>query len=476
MQSQPFGGYILVGVDGIGEPTTAHGPINANQFDPATLNGIAHSYLPSIRVNATTHEVDGITVAMIFVGAPDPPAIAIFSKDGQYADATGRSQTVFRAGDVFVRRGTQSVRWSYTDLAWVLTPIENAVREDERRRATAYVDAVSQGQRGRSLATGPIGSLSWQLEDNDFQSALLEAMRANDEIPIRHAFLSLVGEAGALLNQSDGDDDLNRLLDRLTTALSLAVTYDDRKLFAAVLATFQSIYALGVTGDGNLALGVRGIRLLWGIATRIEAVGGLAIRLRGWWAIRPLTLHGDGRLTQLHYVSWFRHALTEASRANLLYTEPDENGNPVEIGGPLVAVARQHVERIPALRPDTPSVSRFELNTAPDEHDPVLDSLAQFDAIWGIVAVARSRREFDHYPSFAAFYARRTAPVLETLAASPDVRQQVAHEDEPFLRDAMKSVIDTAEQQSWAAYHRPWDLHSSVVQTYLEDQPERPSL
>jgi hypothetical protein len=118
-------------------------------------------------------------------------------------------------------------------------------------------------------------------------------------------------------------------------------------------------------------------KLLWRIVVGVEAVGGLAVRLKRYWAVRALAMPSAALSKQIREPSWIRHALTAASWARLLYTQPaGEDAQPVEIGGPVVALARQLVERIPALRPDT-EVSRFELNTAPEPFDKVLDSLTR---------------------------------------------------------------------------------------------------
>ena len=91
---------------------------------------------------------------------------------------------------------------------------------------------------------------------------------------------------------------------------------------------------------------------MWRIVVGVEAVGGLAVRLRCYWAIRALAMPSPALSRQIREPSWIRHALTAASWARLLYTQPSsEDAQPVEIGGPTVALARQLVERIPCASP-----------------------------------------------------------------------------------------------------------------------------
>jgi hypothetical protein len=84
---------VLVGVDNSGVPSKRLGELKVSDFDPANLYRIAHSYLPTIQVRAATHDIDGITVAIIYIGSPDPPGVAILVKDGQYADGN-KTKTV----------------------------------------------------------------------------------------------------------------------------------------------------------------------------------------------------------------------------------------------------------------------------------------------------------------------------------------------------------------------------------------------
>ncbi len=101
-------------------------------------------------------------------------------------------------------------------------------------------------------------------------------------------------------------------------------------------------------------------RLWLEIGTWVESAGGLAVRLREWWAIRPLVLQPYTSGGE-HYNNWLRHSLTEAARANLLVNDA---GKP--IAGAFLGFARLHADRLPALRPDMPTVNaEFVLGVPP---------------------------------------------------------------------------------------------------------------
>ena len=127
-------------------------------------------------------------------------------------------------------------------------------------------------------------------------------------------------------------------------------------------------------------------------------------------------------------------------------------------------MARQLVERVSALRPDT-QVSAFVLNSTPDEYDRVLDSLIQFDIYWCVAAAARTGRDWDQYPSAAAFYARRASPAFERLITDDEARTLVLADDADNLEEAITIVVETAQSISWNSYHRPWDIRESTIVT-----------
>jgi hypothetical protein len=466
MQSIPTGGYVLVGVDDAGVPSSRLGQLDVKQFDPANLHRIAEGYLPTVQVRSATHNIDGVTVAIIWIGPPEPPGAAIIVRDGQYQDRA-KSKHVFSAGDVFVRRGTQSLRWRPSDLPIVLKRWEDSIREEERRRASAYFAQVEVGERGRAIAQGPVGALTWRLASEEFDAALLEAMRADDSVTLRRLILSFGADAASLVRGEV--EELDLLLDRLLAALAVAVTYVDKELFNQLLGVLVDVYRTALDSSGNALPSDDSWpqALMWRVVTGVEAVGGLAVRLKQLWAVRPLA-QPDQRLSlQMREPSWIRHAVTAASWANLLFTAPSEEGaEPTKIGGPVVAVARQLVERIPALRPDT-QVSPFELNVAPEAYDKVLDSLIQFDVFWCIIAVADSGRYHNQFPSFASFYPHRADPALELLINDPEARGVVLEEDAVNLKDAMKSVVDVAAQVAASERRWPWHSDSETVEGFL---------
>lgn len=81
---QVRGGYIIVGVDGHGDPTGDMEGCSPQLFDEANLKAKLVKYLPEpLVIGSRVTERDGHTVVLIWV-APNPLGCAVFAGDGQY--------------------------------------------------------------------------------------------------------------------------------------------------------------------------------------------------------------------------------------------------------------------------------------------------------------------------------------------------------------------------------------------------------
>lgn len=88
MQALSDGGYIVVGVDGTGRPTTQAGIIDSRLFDETALRQAVEKYLPPPNhLVAQVHVVDGISVALVYVGRR-AEGFTIFKSQGQTSSRT----------------------------------------------------------------------------------------------------------------------------------------------------------------------------------------------------------------------------------------------------------------------------------------------------------------------------------------------------------------------------------------------------
>lgn len=471
MQSLNSGGYIVIGVDGKGTPAPSDPQINPDDFDEQKVRSAVKKYLSEpFSIRTQVHEVDGIPVAVVYIG-PNRHGFSVFTAEGQY-EKNGKNSSVFRKGDVYCRHGSSSERWQQSDISRILVGLRHRIREEERKELGDAIRTYEQGIRGSEIQHRPIGALNWQLEVEDFDSALLAAIRADDQISVKSLTLDIISQGTSFFRHENPDSDVfEALVDRLSSMLAVSITYEQSRLFKSSLDALQRIYWSTADEYGN-PLNDRAplTQRAWlSIGARLEGLGALALRMRAWWAI-PSLIHSSGGIDGTQAFSWLRHSLTNAARAGLLSAADGRI-----IPGAFIGFARQASARIPALHPDIPesAVSGFEIGVAPNSHDPLLDSIVQFDLIWCTYVYLNTGKRNDIYPSFSGYFAQRVAPAAKILL-SKDFRQEVMPGvAEDNLRTAMQTVLDYAKNESWSTRLSDWHLSSPELDEFLAGAPLR---
>ncbi len=155
---QVRGGYLVIGVDGTGTPDGGLDAVDPRLFDEAMLTPRLLKYLPSpLTLRVRLIERGGHQIAVLFVG-PHPAGCAFFTRDGRYHDGK-REVVVFRAGDVYWRDGTRSVRMSQQGFESVVqqrvarAQAERLAGNDEPSLARALEHLLAEGRRVRVSVT-----------------------------------------------------------------------------------------------------------------------------------------------------------------------------------------------------------------------------------------------------------------------------------------------------------------------------------
>ena len=447
MRSNTRGGYLVYGVDKNGNPARTQPPIRPEHFDEAEIRQKVEKFLgKAFELAASVHIKDGWPIAVVYVHRA-PYGLSPMEENGDYQGPPYKSPR-FKRGDIFVRHGTQVARLAHSDIARLVRPELDAARHQAHAEYSEIVIALRHAEAGSRIAQGTVGALTWRLPREEFDAGVIQAIRSDDRVVLRAMLLPVAGAANALVSNRQNRSDLLTLLDRVASAAALAIAFEHDWLFEQSLATLRRIYALGDrrTGypRGNVAISTPDVLLA--VASHIEAVGALAIRLELWCAARSLTLNPswDG-----YYISWLRHAITEASRANLLTETRGDRTLRVS----FVSFAYDLVNNLPAVRPDLPDHAlggRLSHGDPPNE-DALLDSILQFDFAWCVLAVLNSgssdKRHF--YPSFATFYGRRINTFAERLATDASVRTGLLGEvSDQDLRVALQTVISAADREA----------------------------
>lgn len=451
------GGFLVIGVDGQGKPTGNVTVGQAKLFDEARLRPKLLKWLPdTLEIYSQAHEVDGHHVVLVHV-APNPAGCAFFRADGQYDQPGKASKVVFREGEVFHRDGTQSVRLNHQGLEQVIR--QRVERERERwqaEHAESYrrlADELRAGATGQQVAQGPSVEFNLALEPDVLVEAAIELLRANDDIPLRRMLSRAVPELRDLFRSGD-EEGATGLLDRLTCLAATFLELGRHEWFEQVIDTLMSIYGIGFENEAPIVNAPpRRSAVLWlAIVERVLALGSLAVRRSDWQAVRDLVARRHPDMHEM-YTTWLRHAMTMASRTELLTTRDGSQ----EVLDSLLSRARNVIRRLEWLRPDVGA-----------EDEKVLTGLTQFDFLAGLVAMADSNNKSGIFPNFARFYAERTMPAAQRLLREPTMRTIIYPGDDQDLAAALHT-IDREAQRAGFQYDG-WDGFTQDVNTFIREQ------
>jgi hypothetical protein len=464
---QVEGGYIVIGADNYGKPTGQLSEESAKLFDEAILRNKLKKYLPEpfdLR-SCIYRRSDGNLLAAIGT-LPHRDGFMIMKALGQY-EKNKKQIVVFQPGDVFVRHGTASERWSQHDIERILARIIERRKEVWRADVTrSILEPIDTGQNAKLLTEGPLSALSWQLDAETFDNSIKELIRRKDGIALRSLLDRMAKDAIELIrsDKSGSFDELRTLLTRLVCLSAYSLAFRKRKLFYATMKAAAKIYNSGFDSNGIVSSSRDGSRIksLWlEIGLRVIALGAPGVRIEEWEAVRYLILQMpldaenvfNGKKTP-----WIRHAQIEASRANLLI----DNVKNDRSGRAMLSLAHQLVEQEECLRTDLPLGD-----------DRLLNSILQFDVLAALTAMvdAGNMSYGLWYPSFAFWYSKRSEPIVNALLTDKKLREGLLANDfdEDFLANAFRAVNEAAHHQAFTIWDG-WD--SNALRDFLQKHPK----
>ena len=462
------GGYMLIGIGPDAKPS---GLLDGNAdlqttFDEAQLVAKLRKWIPEPVTLATrVTEREGHKVVLIYV-APHPQGCAILQRDGQF----GGNQLLFKAGDVFWRDGTSTVRMSQAGFEEVVAGrIEAAKsewmeeqREIRRREQTEY-EAASRG-------SAALGSVNLDLEQSALNVGALELVRREDDIALRYLLNEAISRARDLSVRGEIAAELGDLLDRLTCVAATFLAYGRDDWFDQVIAVFVRIYSMPVGEDDgkrfaySSSIDPREIapRIWLQIIERIFGLGALAVREENWQAVRTLTLQQPRRV-DTYERNWVRHTITMAARAS--HFQEQTAGQAKELS--LLNLSRAVAVRLDCLRLD---------GVAADDDD-LVTSLAAFDVLTNIVAVDGAGEAAGRYfyPNFSWFESKRVVPTVSRLLSDSDMRQAIFKGTDEQLAIALKTIGDlaTKEGMRFFGFEGWWPEIEDFIAKNLPPAPAR---
>jgi hypothetical protein len=447
---QVKGGHIVIGVDEAGVPTGDMDGANTSPFDPANLVPKMQRFVDgSLEIASSVLTKDGHTLVLISV-SPNARGCAFFQIDGQYPDPRqpGQSVTVFRAGDVFWRENTRSVRIRREGFEEIIER-RFAARRDELLRewaaaqlALATSETASESTQQIDAANKPATTPSFAVPSDQISETGIALSRENDEVGLEQLLDDGRKRVRTYIENVElGEDQLPTLLDSIICLAATFLSYGRGDGFERVIQLLVDAYA--ATGDvtvvksfgysSQISPAAKAPRIWLAIIERVFALGGLAVRREMWKAVRILTTQLPAPLQEAGYErNWLRHALTMASRARqfAVATEGQQ-----QIG--LIDFARDDAMRLACLRSDGPS------------DDEVLTSIAQFDVLSNLAAIddAHSLDPRVFYTNFARFRQDRIQPVVNRLLTDPAMRADVFRGSDDELAAALAVVGQLATSE-----------------------------
>lgn len=302
---------------------------------------------------------------------------------------------------------------------------------------------------------------------------MLDLLRRDDTIAVRHLLTDARARARALIEADDIEAGLGHLVDKLACLAATFMQYDQRHWFEEIIGLLVDTYSMPLQeGDVqrfgySTRISEREIapRVWLVIMERVYALGALAVRRMDWPSVRILTLQLPEPLADEGYdTNWLRHALTMASRAQQFETR----GGGQQVS--LLTLARTVAARLDCLRPDGLS----------SEDDEVLTSIAQFDVLSNVVAVGdakdTARRVF--YANFARFRQTRVQKIVERLLSDSAMRRVLFPLADNDLAIALNEIGRLAREEGWRYDgFDGWDRTrvGEFIRTHLPDDVNRQS-
>jgi Putative DNA-binding domain len=454
MSSRPLGGYMLIGVDDDGKPCMPIGTIpDRSRFDGSRLGALIRSHIEAaIHVVVQIHNLDnGNEVVLVYVKNTDGLPVP-FNKDGQYQGSDGKTVTVFRKGEIFVREGAENVPIRYAHWQDILSAYADKIRGEASATAQALLNEVIAARQ--TSPNGPLDvPLLMDMDESTFAAAMVSLLESGNDVRLRQFIRSLSGTAGPATSV----DEFIHALNKWSIFCAQALYFERGDLVDDAIEKLCDAYKkLGIDADATHK------RLA--VVERIYVLGRLAVRQEAWETVNSLVLRPvptNVHEPQYIYSSWIRHAQVYATRANLDATEPDEQGR--RRGGFIISAARELMVEHPPIRPDLTDAQIPAEEITRD--DVALNTLCEFDIAYCFIVAAMGTGRSAGYPSSAAFDEDRAKAMAQRIVADQDVRHRLFPDvDEATIAQAIQAVYEVAVRESANNYGgRWWDMPPSVA-------------
>ncbi len=430
MESLSTGGYIVVGADDHGAPTGMFTPETASDFDEQKIRSKVASVLGEpIDLSAALHRIESNDFVLIGVG-PNRDGMRIMSKDGEY-----ENKTVWRAGDVFVRRGTSSIRWNQHEARGIIERVIAARKEEWRKDIFETIRIATP-----AFEPGGFVNVNVEMPAESFGAAVTELIRRSDEVGLDLLLRKTISNAVAVVDAATGKDaravasELSDQLDRLDIIAALSSRYSAGANFSRVIEGYQDIYEAVdedfVSQPRRFPLGHKEVLM------HLYAVGAVLVQEKQWEnlgvlvRLTPISTHNG------YWKSLLRKAEVMIARAELLKDEEGARSGVIEAAKPVAA----HV---------------FDLLGDGQPRD-LTNLLVEFDVYRGIANAGKDENDkLGAYTNFALYYSARAEPAFLTLLDDAVARAALFDGTDAQLAAVYQHMNSAATREAFA--YNGWD-------------------
>lgn len=430
IESLSDGGYIVVGADDRGAPSGTFAPEQASDFDEQKIRSKVAAMLGEpIDLSAALHRIESNDFLLIGIG-PNRDGIRIMPKDGEYED-----KTVWRASDVFVRRGTSSVRWNQHEARGIIERVIAARKEEWRRDIFETIRIATP-----SFEPGGLVNVNVEMPAESFGAAVTELIRRGDEVGLDLLLRKTISNAVAVVDAAAGKDaravasELSDQLDRLDIIAALSSRYAAGAAFSRVMEGYRDIYEAVdedfVSHPRCFPLGHKEVLM------HLYAVGAVLVQEKQWEdlavlvRLTPISTH-DG-----YWKSLLRKGEVMVARAELLKDEEGTRSGVIEAAKPV-------------------AVNLFDLLGGGQPSD-LTNLLVEFDVYRGIANAGKDENDkLGAYTNFALYYSGRAEPAFLTLLDDAVARAALFDGTDAQLSAVYRHMNSAALREAFA--YNGWD-------------------
>jgi hypothetical protein len=453
MESEAGGGYIVVGADDFGNPSGMFNPTNPADFDEQRIRSKVVRVLGEpIDFSSALHTYEDNHYVLLGIGA-NHDGMRIMQKDAEY-----EGKKIWREGEVFIRRGTSSMRWNQHEARGIL---ERVIA----RRKEEWREDIFETIRRATPSTDQAGFINVSVEQpiGSFVITVTELIRRNDVVGLDVLARRTVGRARVITEAAAlGDSDtsaaaaeLGQQLNRLNLIAALSARYGASRGFTEVLDGYRAIYS--AIDDDRMEYPQRFTAGHRAILINLFALGAILVNEERWQQVAALARITPAHTHDGYWKTLLRKAEVMAARADDLNTV-DEDGVS-RVGA--IAAAESSTRYLSQLLDDGPEVEATTL-------------LVQFDVMRGITTAGPNQGDdydLGSYTNFALYSSERSEPAFLTVLTNPDaLRALFPSKDLDTLRFVYQR-LDAAARREGVRYHGWRGFRNPQLVKFVEGGP-----